>query len=158
MPRGGKRSGAPGKSYAHRTDMNAAPRHLPAVAIPGQEYGAQAAQLRAQAAVPTASGPLPPAAPSGPPAPPGNLFGAMAGGGNWSSIVDAPTARPDEHPMAGNPMGPGPGPEALNNPLPAPPAQLKAVAALNSIAGALPPAARALHRALSVTQANEMAP
>lgn len=105
MPRGGRRRGRPGASYAQRTDLNAGPRTLPVQAAPSQGYGERVAQERAQQAVPMAPAPGPPpvaagAAPAGPIALP--------------PALDAPTGRPDEPVTAGSPTGPGPGPEALN--------------------------------------------
>lgn len=96
MPRGGPRSGSPGRAYPNRADLNQN-RQLPASAAAGQPYGQRQAQLDSQAAVPMAA---PPAFPA-----PGSL-----------GPLDAPTARPGEPLTTGAPVGPGPGPEALQLP------------------------------------------
>lgn len=103
MPRGGKRTGRPGRAYPQRTDLNAP---LPATAAPARQYGDRTAQLAAQRAVPMApapSAPAPAAAPSRPLAPPPGSFGDVL----------RPTERPGEPVTAGAELGPGPGPEAI---------------------------------------------
>jgi hypothetical protein len=76
MPRGGRRSGKPGVAYSNRSDLNAQPVRT----APGQTYGKQAEQARAQAAMPLAQTPPIPqgggAAPgsSPPPVPLGGLY------------------------------------------------------------------------------------
>lgn len=92
--RGGPREGTPGKAYPQRSDLNER-RTLPASAAPGQTYGKAAAQVESQKQVPMASGPLP---------------GSV-------TPLDAPTSRPGEPVTAGIPLGPGPGPEVLTNPV-----------------------------------------
>lgn len=97
--RGGRRAGRPGERYPQRTDLALAPRTAP-VKIPGQGYGEQAAQVRAQQAVPSAQ-----PAPIQPP----DIMGRL----------NAPTERPDEPFQTGLPTGPGAGPEILGlNPQP----------------------------------------
>ena len=96
MPRGGKRNGRPGVAYSNRTDLNAQPVRT----APGQEYGKQAAQARAQQAMPLAQTPPTPqaaAAPASSPAP------VPLGG-----LYD-PSMRGDEpvqHGLGGQPSGP----------------------------------------------------
>lgn len=68
---------------------------LPPTTAPGQVYGAQAEQRRAQEAVPM-----------GPQSPLGRLPPSLMG----------PSANPAEPVQAGLPSGPGPGREALNMP------------------------------------------
>lgn len=85
--------------------MQFGPRQLPATAVPGQQYGQAKAQMDAQRAVPMATGP---ALPTAPPVPTGPLTTPVN-----TIPLDAPTANPDEHVLAGAPVGPGPGPEAL---------------------------------------------
>lgn len=105
MARGGRRAGKPGGQYGNRSDLQNGPRTLPATAAPGQTYGAAKQQVDAQRAVPMASGPsLPQADPAaaGPLTTPVNVV-----------PLDAPSNAPDEHVLAGAPMGPGPGPESL---------------------------------------------
>lgn len=106
-PRGGKRQGAQGRSYAERTDLNQAPR-----AVPSQTYGDGARQIEAQRAAPLPSAPSPGAAASsqGGTSPPGmagpelmGLLAALPGLGD-------PSTRPSEPLTAGLPFGPGPGP------------------------------------------------
>lgn len=109
--RGGKRQGKSGTAYAQRSDLTQAPS-----AAPGQTYGVQAQQLRAQQQVP-----LPKQAPPSTPAPGGS---APAGtpppagaappiGPGGLGPLNAPSDRPNEPITAGMPTGPGPGPEAL---------------------------------------------
>lgn len=100
MPRGGRRSGKPGVAHGQRTDLN-----QPITHIPGQTYGAQAAQVRAQQSVPV--GPTPTPTTPGMPLPP---QGGVAGAPTGTTIIplDAPTARPGEPVTAGAPTGPGP--------------------------------------------------
>ncbi len=105
MPRGGRRTGTPGKSYGNRTDLA-----VPAAAAKGQQYGAATAQLAAQRAVPVArpsTDQMPAPTPGGAPPMPG---GPMPG---QITPLDAPSARPNEPITAGLPVGAGPGPEAL---------------------------------------------
>lgn len=112
MARGGRRAGKPGAKYPNRTDLALSPRTAPVAKIPGQGYGAQAAQTRAQQAVPAG---LPPAPPFAPPPTAPNIMARLA----------APTERPDEPFHTGLPTGPGPGPEILGLADPAPSAALR---------------------------------
>lgn len=115
MPRtgkGGSRSGAPGKSYTNRTDLNTN-KALPTTTVPNQPYGVAQQQQAAQAAIPMAGGPpiaAATSAPSSQPAPPPSIMP-----GDLTSL-GAPSARPGEPVTAGMPTGPGPGPEALQQP------------------------------------------
>lgn len=86
--RGGARQGHPGKAYTNRTDLN---EKLPVETVPGQTYGDQAQQRRAQQAVPMG----PPASAARPPS------------------LTEPSQRPEEPLTAGMPFGPGPGPQAV---------------------------------------------
>jgi hypothetical protein len=99
VPRGGRRSGAPGVTYPERTDLNQAVR-----TVPGQPYGQAGAQQAAQQAIPQPQTPVVQASPAPTAAP----FAAPESG-----MLHAPTARPDEPVTAGLPVGAGPGPEAL---------------------------------------------
>lgn len=111
MARGGRRAGAPGARYGNRSDLQVGPRQLPATVVPGQTYGKGKEQLDAQRAVPMASGP---ALPSPTPVSQGPLTTPVQ-----PIPLDAPTGNPNEHVLAGAPIGPGPGPEALAiNPAP----------------------------------------
>jgi hypothetical protein len=108
MPRGGRRTGTPGKAYANRTDLN-----LPAQAAAGQQYGKRTQQIAAQRAMPMgrpSTDAVPQGrggAPSGPAAPPaGPMPGSLM-------PLDAPTQRPGEPVTTGLPVGAGAGPEAL---------------------------------------------
>lgn len=94
MPRGGKRSGKPGVSYSNRTDLNAQPVRT----APGQGYGKQAEQARAQAAMPLAQTPPTPqaaAAPASAPVPLGGLYDPSMRGDE-----------PVQHGLGGQPSGP----------------------------------------------------
>lgn len=86
-----------GKSYPNRSDLRA----LPKTTVPGQPYGAQAAQKAAMAAVPMANGALPTAEPAGPTMP--DFTGHHPDVPSPGSLppLDAPTARPDEHILTG---------------------------------------------------------
>lgn len=109
MPRGGRRTGTPGMSYANRSDLQ-----VPAMAATGQQYGARAEQMVAQRALPVAR-PATDAVPTAPPAAPASSAapaGPMPGGLGFADE----TARPGEPVTAGVPVGPGPGPEALGGP------------------------------------------
>lgn len=90
--RGGSRTGASGKAYGNRTDLNGG--KVPMAAAPNQTYGKAGEQLAAQRAVPVAAPPAP-AAPAGPL--PGS-FGPLT----------RPTERPSEPLTAGAPFGAGP--------------------------------------------------
>lgn len=111
MPRGGRRSGTPGKAYGNRSDLNTN-RTPPVTRIPGQPYGAQAAQVRAQQSVPV--GPTPTPTPMVPLPTPGGVGSAPTG----TPVVplDAPTTRPTEPLTAGVNVGPGPGAPPMSQP------------------------------------------
>ena len=123
MPRGGRRQGKPGATYGNRTDLNA----QKVVRFPSEQYGRQAAQVRAQQAMQAAGPPasrgiqfdnqqvstagvsraaeqsrVPGQPPQTPPIEPGGL-----------PDLFAPTTRPDEPVTAGMPFGPGPGPMVM---------------------------------------------
>lgn len=104
MPRGGRRTGTPGASYANRTDLA-----VPAAAATGQQYGKASQQLAAQRAMPVAR----PSTDRMPMTPtPG---GAQPMGGpqpGQLTPLDAPSSRPNEPITAGLPVGAGPGIEA----------------------------------------------
>lgn len=105
MARGGRRAGTVGKSYPNRTDL-----HQPIKAAPGGEYGSVTALKQGQEVVPL---PNANATPSPSPSP---IASAPAGVAPGDINFTAPTARPNEPVTAGLPVGPGPGPEALNLP------------------------------------------
>lgn len=112
MPRGGRRTGAPGKAYSNRSDLNTV---VPIKAAPGQQYGAAKAQIDAQKAVPIAR-PSTDAVPQGGSASPGASSPASGPAGPLPGQLvplDAPTQRPGEPVTAGLPVGPGPGREVL---------------------------------------------
>jgi len=87
-------------TYANRTDLQNPTNKMAVTAAPGQTYGEAGAQRAAQQAVPMG-------APQAPTVAPGSL-----------GPLDRPTERPTEPVTAGNPMGAGPGAEALVTPLP----------------------------------------
>lgn len=110
MPRGGRRGGTPGKAYPNRSDLQTA---QPVSTVPNQPYGQAGQQAEAQKVAPLAG------KGAGMPPPP-----AAAGGGQGPmppqmgpppKPLDAPTDKPGQPLMAGAPIGPGPGPEALPN-------------------------------------------
>lgn len=104
MARGGRRQGAPGKSYAQRSDL-----HQPIKAAPGGEYGSMKQLAEGQQIVP-----LPNAASSPSLAIPAAQQGGGGGGVAPGTInFEGPTERPNEPVTAGLPVGPGPGPEVL---------------------------------------------
>jgi hypothetical protein len=88
-------------TYANRTDLQNPTKKLAVTAAPGQTYGEAGAQRAAQQAVPMGT-------PQAPQAPAPGSLGAL----------DRPTERPLEPVTAGNPLGAGPGTEALVTPLP----------------------------------------
>lgn len=115
MPRGGRRTGAQGRSYSNRTDLGQNRGPVPIQTVPGQQYGKATAQAAAQRALPIApppapvlagSGASPAPGPAAPPAPAGPMPGQVV-------PLDAPSQRPGEPVTAGLPVGPGPGTEAL---------------------------------------------
>lgn len=87
-------------TYANRTDLQNPTNKMAVTAAPGQTYGEAGAQRAAQQAVPMGT-------PQAPVVAPGSL-------GN----LDRPTERPMEPVTAGNPMGAGPGADALVPPMP----------------------------------------
>jgi hypothetical protein len=87
-------------TYANRTDLQNPTKKLAVTAATGQTYGEAGAQRAAQQAVPMGT-------PQAPVVAPGSL-----------GPLDRPTERPLEPVTAGNPMGAGPGAEALVTPLP----------------------------------------
>lgn len=87
-------------TYGNRTDLQNPTKKMAVTAAPGQTYGEAGAQRAAQQAVPMG-------APQAPVVAPGSL-----------GPLDRPTERPMEPVTAGNPMGAGPGAEALVTPLP----------------------------------------
>jgi hypothetical protein len=90
-------------TYANRTDLQNPTKKLAVTAATGQTYGEAGAQRAAQQAVPMGT----PQAPQAPSVTPGSL-----------GALDRPTERPLEPVTAGNPLGAGPGAEALVTPLP----------------------------------------
>lgn len=114
MARGGARNGTPGKAYANRRDLST---HQPITVAPGGQYGSGVASEEAQKILPLPSVTAPSAAPTPqlPPVAAGGSGGVVAPG---DINFEGPTQRPDEPVTAGLPVGPGPGPEALNPPLP----------------------------------------
>ena len=108
MARGGRRVGNPGTAYPNRSDL-----HQPVKAAPGGEYGSVTELKNAQKVIPlpnanapTIPGPIQPA--------PGGGGAPLIAPGELN--FEAPTERPNEPVTAGLPVGPGPGPEALNLP------------------------------------------
>lgn len=124
MPRGGRRTGTPGKSYQNRSDLRAAPSiHQQNVAT-NQPYGVATQQQNQLKAVPLPSTPPVPS-----PAPtPSTATGPLPG--TLGNLHD-PSTRPQEPITAGLPTGAGPGPEALAPAMSTQDAQL-----LNTLRGA----------------------
>jgi hypothetical protein len=127
VPRGGRRSGAPGQAYPNRTDLTAAGNKAqPIAAAPGQPYGAAKAQTDAMRAMPL------------PNAQAADASAVMQAARNFDLSANAapplhrPTERPTEPVTAGAPLGPGPGPETLGTPPGMAPASLADM--LNSLA------------------------
>lgn len=87
-------------TYPNRTDLQNPTKKMAVTAAPGQTYGEAGAQRAAQQAVPMGT-------PQAPVVAPGSL-----------GPLDRPTERPLEPVTAGNPLGAGPGAEALVTPLP----------------------------------------
>lgn len=102
MPRGGRRSGTPGKAYSNRVDLN-----RPA---PGQQYGKATAQQQALKAVPMQHQPEPPS--GGAPSQAPDLMGMAEG---WNPLNGSPTQdpNPDKPVTAGLDIGAGPGSDVL---------------------------------------------
>lgn len=101
MPRGGRRSGTPGKAYPNRSDLA-----QPVRTATRQPYGAAKQQADAQRAIPLPQSAPPPSATPAPTAPPPPEPG----------LLGSPSARPNEPLTAGMPIGVGPGPD-VNSPL-----------------------------------------
>lgn len=111
----------PGK-LAKRTDGGPAQK---LTVVSGQDYGDRQATLAQERSAGMAQSPAIPTAQVNPQgAPSAAVPGAYAG-----PAFDAPTARPGEPVTAGVPIGPGPGPEAMNfqPPQPAPTGQMTAL-------------------------------
>ncbi len=111
MARGGQRAGRPGTAYSNRSDL-----HQPVKVADGGEYGSRKMLAQAQQVVPLPQQPPIPAA-GGPPSaaggaapPPAPQPGLTPGELDFERASE----RPDEPVTAGLPVGPGPGPEALN--------------------------------------------
>lgn len=102
MPRGGKRTGTPGKSYPNRSDLPTAP-DPGAGTFKGQPYGAATAQAQVQGATPSSGGGGAPGQMAGPPGLAPGSFGAF----------NRPTERPNEPITHGLDVGPGAGSEIL---------------------------------------------
>lgn len=143
MPRGGKRTGATGKSYGNRADLRG-PGPLPVTTAPGQTYGEATQQAEDQAAVPMASGPAAAASPSGDPHADAQSFDPPP-----TIPLTAPSQRPDEHVMT---------PPAVQSAPTSPDPLLNGVALLNSLGDAVSPEVKALRAAVAATQANTGAP
>lgn len=107
MPRGGRRAGAPGKTYGNRSDLNTN-RTLPVQTAPNQSYGVAGQQAAAQRVVPLASQPAP-AGNAGASQSPLVPQASPAGAPPQLVPLDAPTMRPNEPLTAGVNTGPGPG-------------------------------------------------
>lgn len=94
-------------TYPNRTDLNNPVKKLSVTTAPGQTYGEAGAQRRAQKAVPMGAPQAPQAAPQQQQRQPLPV-----------TPLTAPTERPDEPITAGNPLGAGPGTDALPQPMP----------------------------------------
>jgi hypothetical protein len=107
LARGGARRGTPGANYPNRTDLHGqTPK-----AAPGGQYGEVKALLDAQKVIPLPTANQPPVQQASPAQ--AQTAPTMAPG---DLNFEAPTQRPSEPVTAGLPVGPGPGPEALNLP------------------------------------------
>lgn len=150
MPRakkGGMVPGRQGQQYPNRTDLSAQPS-LPARVATGQTYGKATQQLQAQRTVPMAPQPVVPSIGS-----PSPTQGSPGGGSpspapGLSPIppgafgpIDRPTERPHEPVSAGAKLGPGPGPETIQQPL-------QAMQQANSVSSVLQKAAASFPSAL----------
>ena len=98
------------EQYPNRSDLRNPAKKVAKQVAPGQTYGEGAAQMRSQQAVPMAASPTDTA-----PTPTTNAA-PMAGS---LGSLDRPTERPDEPITSGIGYGAGPGPEALEPPMPA---------------------------------------
>lgn len=137
MARGGRRTGAPGKNYANRTDLALGPRKLPVTAAPGQPYGEAKAQIDAQQQVPITTGP--------------DFTGAMTAAQQFTPPpvvpMGAPSMNPAEHVMT--PAQPS---AFQQSPV------LKGAALLNALGDGASPEAKAIRDVLNATQANQATP
>lgn len=118
MPRGGRRSGAPGKAYAQRSDLSVNKGPVPNQPYPmggGQGYGEQKAMMDSQAQMPVSS-PQAPGPTAGPPGLPGQPQAPLGPAPGELGTFHGPTERPNEPITHGLPTGPGGGPEVLSNP------------------------------------------
>lgn len=125
MPRGqgGARQGTAGTAYGNRSDLQGVKPLAPTVA-PGQTYGLETQQRSSQKVIPM--GPPPPPGPAPAPAPTGGTQQPAGPPATQQQQLPPPPApgdmpplnrpseRPGEHVMSGAPLGPGPGPGALN--------------------------------------------
>lgn len=116
-PRGGPREGIQGHSYPNRSDLQQNARAQPVRTAGGQEYGARAAQERAQQVAPL---PAQSAAPA--PQPGQGPFMPRISADDVPNLTD-PSRRPDEPLEAGLPFGPGPGPRMSTMAAPNPTAE-----------------------------------
>lgn len=99
------------EQYPNRSDLRNPAQKPARMVVPGQTYGEGAAQMRSQQAVPMAAAPT-----DAPPQVGPSSVGPMPGG---LGPLDRPSERPDEPITSGIPYGAGPGPEALEPPMPA---------------------------------------
>lgn len=95
MPRGGRRSGTPGKAYGNRTDL-----HQPVRTAPSESYGQAKQSADAQKAMPLPNNQVLPGVTA---APPQMLPGELG-------AFDRPTDRPGEPVTSGMAIGAGAGP------------------------------------------------
>ena len=95
--------------YPNRTDLSNPAKKIAMSAAKGQTYGEAGKQLASQRVIPMAAPPTDTAPQMS--NPPVVMPGSMG-------PLDRPTERPTEPVTAGNPFGPGAGPEALAAPLP----------------------------------------
>lgn len=128
MPRGGRRTGTPGKKYPNRADLHD-PARLPATAPTGQPYGVRAQQIAAQTQIPMGASHAPAVVPQGP-----QVKGVREAAGPFGR----PTDRPDEPITYGLTAGPGPGPEVLGPAFTGQPAEDPAISRLRGIYRAFP--------------------
>jgi hypothetical protein len=114
LPRGGRRSGQPGKAYKQRSDLNG-PQPVADYAGPKVPYGTGAELTRSQQQMPV-SGPQAPGPSQGPAPGPGGGQPSMqaAPPGSWGNFT-RDSERPDEPLTHGLSRGPGGGPEVLGN-------------------------------------------
>jgi hypothetical protein len=99
------------KRYPNRSDLRNPAQKVARQTAPGQTYGAGAEQMRAQQAVPMGGPPT-----SAAPQPMQNPETGLAPGSLGDML--RPSERPDEPITSGLPIGEGPGPESLIQPIP----------------------------------------